>query len=90
MYIYIYICIYIYTYIYIHIYSIYKVYIYSIYTVYIYIYSIYIYIYSPLHSCDYLNKTSIKTNVATYECNSRNEMLHWTNDEIGLAVQSWL
>ena len=28
----------------------------------------------PLHSCDYLNKTSIKTNVATDEGNSRNEM----------------
>ena len=28
----------------------------------------------PLHSCDYLNKTSIKTNVATDEDNSRNEM----------------
>ena len=28
----------------------------------------------PLHTCDYLNKTSIKTNVATDEGNSRNEM----------------
>ena len=28
----------------------------------------------PLHSCDYLNKISIKTNVATDEGNSRNEM----------------
>ena len=27
-----------------------------------------------LHSCDYLNKTSIKINVATDEGNSRNEM----------------
>ena len=52
---------------------------------------IYIYIYIiPLHSCDYLNKISIKTNVATDEGNSRNEMWHWTNDEIGVAVQSWL
>ena len=41
-------------------------------------------------SCDYLNKTSIKTNVATDEGNSQNEMWHWTNDEIGVAVQSWL
>ena len=39
---------------------------------------------------DYLNKISIKTNVATDEGNSRNEMWHWTNDEIGVAVQSWL
>ena len=44
----------------------------------------------PLHSCDYLNKISIKTNVATDEGNSRNEMWHWINDEIGVAVQSWL
>ena len=44
----------------------------------------------PLHSCDYLNKISIKTNVATDEGNSRNEMWHWTNDETGVAVQSWL
>ena len=28
----------------------------------------------PLHSCDYLNKISIKTNVATDEGNNRNEM----------------
>ena len=42
----------------------------------------------PLHSCDYLNNISIKTNVATDEGNSRNEMWHWTNDEIGVAVQS--
>ena len=28
----------------------------------------------PLHSCDYLNKISIKANVATDEGNSRNEM----------------
>ena len=40
--------------------------------------------------CDYLNKILIKTNVATDERNSRNEMWHWTNDEIGVAVQSWL
>ena len=43
-----------------------------------------------LHSCDYLNKNSMKTNVVTDEGNSRNEMWHWTNDEIGVAVQSWL
>ena len=24
------------------------------------------------------------------EGNSRNEMWHWTNDEIGVAVESWL
>ena len=44
----------------------------------------------PLHSCDYLNKISIKANLATDEGNSRNEMWHWINDEIGVAVQSWL
>ena len=44
----------------------------------------------PLHSCDYLNRISIKTNVATDEGNSRNEMWHWINGEIGVAVQSWL
>ena len=32
----------------------------------------------------------IKTNVATDEGNSRNEMEQGTNDEIGVAVQSWL
>ena len=25
-----------------------------------------------------------------YKGNSRNEMWHWINDEIGVAVQSWL
>ena len=44
----------------------------------------------PLHSCDYLNKISIKKNMATNEDNSQNEMWDWTNDEIGVAVQSWL
>ena len=43
-----------------------------------------------LPSYDYLNKTSIKTNVATDEDNSWNEIWHWTNDKIGVAVQSWL
>ena len=43
-----------------------------------------------LHSCDYLQKISIKINVATQKRNSQNEMSHWTNDEIGVAVQSWL
>ena len=43
-----------------------------------------------LHSCDYLNKISIKTNMATNEGNSQNEMWDWTNDEIAVAVQSWL
>ena len=28
--------------------------------------------------------------MATVEGNSRNEIGHWANDEIGLAVQSWL
>ena len=34
-------------------------------------------------------KNSMKANMATDEGNSRNEMWHWTNDEIGVAVQSW-
>ena len=44
----------------------------------------------PLHSRDYLQKISIKINVATDEGNSPNENWHWTNDEIGVAVQSLL
>ena len=44
----------------------------------------------PLHSCDYLNKISIKINVVTDEGNSQNEMWHWTNDEVGAAIQNWL
>ena len=43
-----------------------------------------------LHSCDYLEKTSMKKNVATHENNSRNGIWHWTKDAIGVAVQSWL
>ena len=45
---------------------------------------------TPLHSCNYLKKLSVQINVATEEGNIRNEMQHWTNDEIGEAVQSWL
>ena len=37
-----------------------------------------------------LKKTPIQINVATDEGNSRNEIRHWANDEIGVAVQSWL
>ena len=44
----------------------------------------------PLHSRDYLKKISVKINVATHEGNSRNEIGHWADDEIGVAVQSWL
>ena len=44
----------------------------------------------PLHWCDYLNKISIKTNMATDESNSPNEMWQWTTDEIGVPVQAWL
>ena len=43
----------------------------------------------PVHSCDYLNKMLIKANV-TDDGNSWNEVWHWTNDEIGVAVQNWL
>ena len=44
----------------------------------------------PLYSCDYLKKISVKTNMATDEGNSQNEIGHWANNEIGVAVQSWL
>ena len=49
----------------------------------------YMYKVIPLHSCDYLEKISIKLNVATDKGNSRNEIGHRTNDEIGVAIQSW-
>ena len=40
----------------------------------------------------YIYNTSIKTNLATDEGNSRNEICHWTNNETDIAVQScfWL
>ena len=50
-------------------------------------YEYHIYQVIPLHSCDYLTKNLIKTNVATDEGDSWNEMWHWTNNEIGVAVQ---
>ena len=43
-----------------------------------------------LHSCDYLKKILIKINMVIDQGNSQNEMWHWTNNEIGVAVQSWL
>ena len=43
----------------------------------------------PLLSCDYLKKLSIQINEETDEGNSQNEIWHWTNNEIGVAVQSW-
>ena len=58
LWLFIYIYIYIYTYIYIYIYM--------------YIYIPYV-SFIPLHSCDYLKQTSIKTNVATDEGNSQSE-----------------
>ena len=36
------------------------------------------------------DQISIKINVATDEGNSRNEMQHWSNDEIGVAAESWI
>ena len=42
-----------------------------------------------LHSCDYLKKISIKTNMVTDEDNSRNETWNWTNDETRVTVQRW-
>ena len=57
----------------------------------LYIYIIYIYIYNTyIYISDYLNKNWMKTTVATDKGNSQNEMWHWTNDEIGVPVQSWL
>ena len=38
----------------------------------------------------YVSIYSIKINMATDEGNSRNEIWHWTDDEIGVAVQNWL
>ena len=43
-----------------------------------------------IHSRDYLKKISIQINVATDEGNGRNEIGHWANNEIAVAVQSWL
>ena len=39
---------------------------------------------------DYLMEISIKTNMATNEGNSRNEIGHWANNELGVVVESWL
>ena len=39
---------------------------------------------------DYLMEISIKTNMATNEGNSRNEIGHWANSELGVVVESWL
>ena len=60
-----------------------------IYTIYIYTY-IYIFIYIYINFLDYLKKISIQINVATDEGNSRNEIGQRANDEIRVAVQSWL
>ena len=54
----------------------------------IYIY-IYVYIYVLLYICDYFKKISIGTDMTTEEGNSRNETWHWTDEEIGVAAQSW-
>ena len=43
-----------------------------------------------LHSCDYLKKISIKINVATDEGKAEMKSDTEQNDEIGVAVQSWL
>ena len=51
---------------------------------------IYIYIYIIYTSCDYLQKTSINLKWRLTKVNSGKEMWHWTNDEIGVPVQSWL
>ena len=66
-----------------------SVYIVILYCITIYTY-IYYYIYIYIYSRDYLKKVSIKINVATGESNSRNEIGHRANNEIGVAIQSWL
>ena len=43
-----------------------------------------------LHSYYYLNKISVKINVANVEGNSQDEIWHWTRNEIWVSVQSWL
>ena len=50
---------------------------------------IYVYIYVLLYICDYFKKISIGTDMTTEEGNSRNETWHWTDEEIGVAAQSW-
>ena len=44
----------------------------------------------PLHSCDYPKKISIKINVGTDIDNGRNEIWHWTDDGIRMAVKNQL
>ena len=66
--VYIYICMYIYIYI-VCIY----IYIYMYIDIRIYIRGLTYVSFIPLQSCDYLKQTSLKTNVATEEGNSRNE-----------------
>ena len=43
----------------------------------------------PLHSYDSTNKISIQVNVVTDKGVSQNDIFHWTNDEIGVSVESW-
>ena len=61
-------------------------YIYILYIYYIYIYNIYQLI--VLHSCDYLQKTTIKINLATDQ--GKQPKLNVTLMKLGVAVQSWL
>ena len=49
-----------------------------------------IYHFIPLHSYDYLKKTSMKINLVNNKGNIPNKIWHWTKDEIGVAVGSWL
>ena len=48
------------------------------------------YLFIPLHSCDNLEKISIKIIMVTDKSNTRNKIWHWTNNEIEIAVKSWL
>ena len=59
---------------------IYIIYIYIIYIFIYYIYIIYIYIYIYIHQNEMWWDT----------INSQNEIWHWKNDEIGVAVESWI
>ena len=48
------------------------------------------YLFIPLHSYDYLKKILIKIIMVTDKSTTWNEIWHWTNDKIGVAVQIWL
>ena len=52
--------------------------------------SIYLYISLCISISLYYISLSISLGISLYVYVSRNEIWHWTNEEIGVAVQSWL